>query len=318
MRFLMVDRIYELQRATHAKGIKNVSWDDDFLVELFPDIPVFSPIVAAECAAQLVSWVIVEARGFTVKPVITMVDSYLCSGHAMPGDQLMLEGTIESLSDESALVHARILLNGRSIVELEHAVCYLYPLPELDSPENARRQFENMFVPGHVPGCTNLASPVSMLRENIPLRTRPCVDRIIVPKEPGTLQGLRNVAATEDYFNDHFPRKPILPGVVMLESLVGLAGLLVERALRDQGLHDSMPVLQQCEKIKFRRFVQPGDQLAISARLTAFETESSKAHIQAAVNGKNAVALSVSFKHLDRNAYKHAYLAQQSERGDHD
>jgi len=310
MRFLMVDRIFEMQRATHANGVKNISWNDDFLVAFFPELPVFSPVIAAECAAQLVSWIIVVARDFAVKPVITMVDSYICDGHAMPGDQLVLEGTIESLSEESALANARILLQGRPIIELRHAVCYLYPLDELDSPEQARRQYENIFVAGNGPGSTAGASPVTMLRESIPLRPRPWLDRISQTAEPGTLQGLRNVTATEGYFNDHFPRKPILPGVVMLESLIGLAALLAERTLQEQGLHNRVPVLKQCAKIKFRRFVQPGDQLAITARLTAFQPETSAAQVQAAVYGKQAVTISVSFMHLDRTAYQNGYLPQ--------
>ena len=84
----MVDKICTLQQGKSAQGIKNITWDCDFFDEIFSDIPIFSPLIAAESAAQLVSWIIVEAKGFTVKPVITVVDSYSCHGHIMAGDQL--------------------------------------------------------------------------------------------------------------------------------------------------------------------------------------------------------------------------------------
>jgi len=308
MRFLMVDRICELERGKRARGIKNISWDDDFLEEIFPDIPVFSPIIATEAAAQLVSWIIIEAKDFTVKPVITVVDSYICNGHIMPGDQLELEGEIESLSEESALAHSRILLNGKPVIELKHAVCYLYPLSELDTPEKTRIQFKNLYTKGYpLPHKTPLPQS-RLMREKIPINKRRWVDRIIDYEEHERIMGIKNVTATEDYFNDHFPLKPILPGVMILESLIGLSGILVERLLADQGFTDRKPLLKHSKKIKFRRFVQPGDQLVIDAKLIDFTPKISSIKAKATVNEKTAATISIEFEHLDREEYKKNYL----------
>lgn len=308
MRFLMVDRICELERGKRARGIKNISWDDDFLEEIFPDIPVFSPIIATEAAAQLISWIIIEARDFTVKPVVTVVDSYVCNGHIMPGDQLELEGEIESLSEESALAHSRILLSGKPVVELKHAVCYLHPLSELNSPETARIQFENLYTEGYpLPHKTPLHQS-RLMREKIPINKRRWVDRIIDCEEPERIMGIKNVTATEDYLNDHFPLKPVLPGVMILESLIGLSGILVERLLADQGFADRKPVLKHSKKIKFRRFVQPGDQLVIDAKLIDFTPKISSIKAKAKVNEKTAATISIEFEHLDREEYKKNYF----------
>ncbi|MFC1591988.1 3-hydroxyacyl-ACP dehydratase FabZ family protein [Thermodesulfobacteriota bacterium] len=309
MRFLMVDRICALEKGKHARGIKNISLNDTFLEEQFPDVPVYSPIVLCEAAAQLVSWIIVQARDFTVKPVITIVDSYDCHGLAMPGDQLEILGEVESFSEESALAHGSILLNGKPIVEMKHCVCYLYPLDELDPPEVMRTQFQNLYREGAPPAAAAPADRLECLRERIHLPPRCRVDRVLASESSEHLQAVKNVTATADYFNHHFPRKPILPGVLILDALIGTGGLLADRLLQERGQPNKKAVLQHCDKIKFRAFIQPGDQLIIDARVAEFSDAKSTVKIKASLNGKNAAMLTVSFAHLDREGYVEKFIS---------
>ena len=153
-------------------GIKNISWDNDFLEETFPGITIFSPVIAVEAAAQLVSWIVVEAKEFTVKPVIIMADAYHCSCHILPGDQLELHGEIESFSEESALAHGSISINGKNVIEIQHAVCYFYPLDELNPPEQARQQFKNLYVEGSLPPQPSTSQQTFHMREHIPVKKR--------------------------------------------------------------------------------------------------------------------------------------------------
>jgi len=307
MRFLMIDRICELERGKSARGIKNISWDDDFLEEVFPGYPVISPVIISEAAAQLVSWVITEAKEFAVKPVITVVDSYVCSAHARPGDQLEVAGSIENFSDEGALAHGSILLNGKPVIELKHSVCYLYPLHELDPPERARMQFQNLYAPGS-PLPRQPSSRAERRREEVPIRRRTWIDRVFETPDPDKIVGIKNVTATEDYFNDHFPRKPILPGVIIINCMVSLAAILAERTLAEQGLGGGVkPVLRRCDKIKFRKFVQPGDQLLIEASCKECSREKSVFGAKITVAGKNAASLVLAFEHVTQEAYLQKY-----------
>jgi 3-hydroxymyristoyl/3-hydroxydecanoyl-(acyl carrier protein) dehydratase len=309
MRFLMIDKICELEHGRSARGIKNISWDDYFLEEFFPGTPVFSPVIIAEAAAQLVSWVIVTARDFTVKPVITLVDTYQCLGHVRPGDQLEVRGVIENLSEEGALAHGSILLHGKPVLEMSHAVCYLYPLSELERPERARLQFKNLYdpaapLPQHPPG-----PEIRRMREQVPLHPRQWIDRVVALEHDNKIVGIKNVTATEDFFNDHFPDKPILPGVVIIECMTGLAKLFADRLLEQQGSPDKKAILKHSEKIKFRTFVQPGDQLVIEAQLTAFTEHTSAFTARAALHGKNAASMRVEFEHVTREQYREKYVA---------
>jgi len=308
MRFLMVDRICELSRGTSARGIKNISWDHEFLDEYVPGVPVFSPVLLTESAAQLISWAIIEAKDFTVKPVITILDSYVCTGHPRPGDQLELTGSIESLSPESALAHGTILLNGKPIIELGHAVCYLYPLQELDPPDRARRQFENLYIPGHPLPAAQPPAPVGPFVEQSFASRRRWLDRIMETGDSAKLQGIKNVTATDDCFNDHFPLKPVLPGVAIMEAQHSLARELALRQLAERGLTESFPVLCRAEKVKFRLFVQPGDQMVVEATVKSFSDGQCSVATRVTVGGKNAASVLLHFELPERAAYLQKYI----------
>jgi 3-hydroxyacyl-[acyl-carrier-protein] dehydratase len=307
MRFLMVDRICELEHAAAARGIKNISWDDDFLDEYVPGIPVYSPVLLAEAVAQLVSWIIIEAKDFTAKPVITVLDSYSCSGHPRPGDRLELAGSLESLSPESALAHGRVFLNGRPIIELSHAVCFLYPLAELDPPERARLQFKNLYVPGSPLPAAQAASAGAAPEEKF-VRRRRWIDRILETGDAGRLLAVKNVTATDDCFNDHFPLKPVLPGVAIMEAQNSLARDLAQRELAGLGTAGVYPVLSRAEKVKFRMFIQPGDQMLLEASVKSISEGRCSIATKVTVEGKNAASGLLHYDLQDRSAYIKNYL----------
>jgi 3-hydroxyacyl-[acyl-carrier-protein] dehydratase len=127
------------------------------------------------------------------------------------------------------------------------------------------------------------------------------------PSGTDTIRGIKNVTATADFFNDHFPRKPILPGVMMLDSMIGLAAAGAKQALQEQQ-SDKKPVLRRTRKVKFRRFVQPGDQLCMEASKRAYDPGGSAYTVTATVNGKKAASLSIEFLHLDKADYIAQYL----------
>jgi len=309
MRFLFVDRICELEKGRRVRAVKNISWQGDFLEEIFPGLPVFSPVIAAEAAAQALSWLIVEAKDFSVKPLITVLDSYTCSRHMQPGDQIEMEGEVESFQPESALAHASILLNKKPAVHITHGVCYLYPLHELQDPESARRQFQNLTenqVP--LPAAAQVKTGLPYSAGTAPA-VKPWVDRVIEYEAGKKLVGIRNVTGTEDYFNDHFPRRPLLPGVIIMASLTSAAQLLLGPVLAASGLDHKKAVLRQARKIKFRKFVQPGDQLLLEVTLENFSPQASSIRARALIADKAVATLSADFLHLSREEYITAYLA---------
>jgi len=92
----------------------------------------------------------------------------------------------------------------------------------------------------------------------------PClmVDRIVQMEGDRKAVGLKNVSINEPYFQGHYPNQPIMPGVMILEALAQLSGLLLSRRLEHAG---KVAVLLSMDRVKMRRPVRPGDQLILEA-----------------------------------------------------
>ncbi|MDD5578089.1 MAG: 3-hydroxyacyl-ACP dehydratase FabZ [Methylobacter sp.] len=91
------------------------------------------------------------------------------------------------------------------------------------------------------------------------------VDKVI-ECEPGVrLLGVKNVTYNEPFFQGHFPQKPIMPGVLILEALAQSTGLLASETAGDE-LEGMIYYLIGIDKAKFKRPVVPGDQLMLEAK----------------------------------------------------
>lgn len=106
------------------------------------------------------------------------------------------------------------------------------------------------------------------------------VDRVIecVPFE--RLKAIKNVTFNEPFFTGHFPDKPIMPGVILLEAMAQATGLLAFKSHNARSSSTSMYYLVGVDKARFKRPVVPGDQVVLTARLKRcirgiykFETE---------------------------------------------
>ena len=90
------------------------------------------------------------------------------------------------------------------------------------------------------------------------------VDRII-EMEPGIRAlGIKNVTINEGFFQGHFPEQPIMPGVLILEALAQVAGVL---AFSSEASEGRSVYFMSIEKAKFRRPVLPGDQLKLEVKI---------------------------------------------------
>ncbi len=89
-----------------------------------------------------------------------------------------------------------------------------------------------------------------------------------------------------EFFQDHFPGFPVVPGVLLLEAMAQLAGKLIGYTVRLERGDWPFPVFSMAEKVKFRRFVRPGDEVELVARFVALREESAVMHVEARVDGR--------------------------------
>lgn len=86
------------------------------------------------------------------------------------------------------------------------------------------------------------------------------VDRVLNIEEDKKIVGLKNVTANEEFFNGHFPQQPVMPGVLIIEALAQVAGVMMLRKVEHQG---SLAYFTAIDNARFRRMVVPGDQLRL-------------------------------------------------------
>src|SRR5712671_7906826 len=91
------------------------------------------------------------------------------------------------------------------------------------------------------------------------------VDRI-EELEPERIVGIKNVTVNEPFFAGHFPDFPVMPGVLIIEAMAQVAGVLVLSTIPDR--HKKLVLLASVEQAKFRKPVRPGDQLRIEMKVT--------------------------------------------------
>ncbi len=102
------------------------------------------------------------------------------------------------------------------------------------------------------------------------------VDRIIDLQVGKRAVGIKNVTINDDFFQGHFPSRPIMPGVLMVEAMAQVGGIAVLTDLQHQG---KLAFFLSADKIKFRKVVVPGDQLILEADV--LKSKSKVAQVQA-------------------------------------
>ena len=124
------------------------------------------------------------------------------------------------------------------------------------------------------------------------------VDRI-VEIEPGKrIVGIKNVTINEQFFVGHFPGAPVMPAVLILESMAQVSGVLMYRVLADRD--KKLIYFTGIESAKFRRPVLPGDQLRIEMELRHRRNNFAKMNGKALVDGKLAAEAVLQFATVDR------------------
>lgn len=86
------------------------------------------------------------------------------------------------------------------------------------------------------------------------------VDRILEGEKGKSMIGLKNVSMNEPFFQGHFPSDPIMPGVLILEGMAQVGGILAFYTLQDM-IGEKLIYFAGIDKVRFRRPVVPGDQL---------------------------------------------------------
>ena len=124
------------------------------------------------------------------------------------------------------------------------------------------------------------------------------IDRVLELERMKKIVALKNVTITEPFFQGHFPDKPIMPCVLIVEAIAQAGGLLLLTEVPNRD--EMLMVFTGIEKARFRRPVVPGDQLRIEVEVRAWRRTAARLEGKAYVDGKVAAESTVTCRLVPR------------------
>jgi 3-hydroxymyristoyl/3-hydroxydecanoyl-(acyl carrier protein) dehydratase len=238
--FSFVDRIQPGASATQIHGSYQIP----------AGLTEFSSSLVAESVGQLAAWGAMAAVDFRARPVAGIASRVLMSGTARPGQSLELAAVLESVDDEAIGYSGSASVMGVEILSLQHCVGPMMPVEEFDDPQLLRARLALLREAGTTPGAFG---GVPVMRLN---RTG---------GEPGQVAcATLQVPASAPLFADHFPRKPVFPGSLLMHHQLQLAAAFAKEIPPPNG--DAWS-LRQISDMKLRSFIPPGSPLDLEVKL---------------------------------------------------
>ena len=131
---------------------------------------------------------------------------------------------------------------------------------------------------------------ITQIKEYLPHRyPLLLVDRVLDVELGKRITAIKNVTANEEFFNGHFPHKPVMPGVLMIEAMAQTAAILSFMTMNVKPDENSVVYFVGIDNARFKRPVEPGDQLKMEVEILRVARGIWKYKAVASVDGKVAV-----------------------------
>jgi 3-hydroxymyristoyl/3-hydroxydecanoyl-(acyl carrier protein) dehydratase len=263
MRFLFVDQITALSPGQNTKGIKHITRDDYYLRQDKTGAWSFVPSLVGETLGQLAAWNVMMSHDFKLRPVAGIAASATFYRPAYVGETLCLEAHIDVIDESAVQYHGDVHVKGELVFRLEGALGPLLPMNDFIDEAVVRQQFTEIYRPRDAIEHEDYSHD-QLLHDASPITYTPKMtfDRVVLRQEGVSWTAIKHVTRAAIYFEDHFPKKPVLPMTVLLECFVNLADAFVTSLSRD-GVY----VCQKVRRIKMSDFISPGDTVVGSIAL---------------------------------------------------
>ena len=143
MRFHLIDRIELLEPARRVRARKVTSWAEDFWCDRGRGTEMPAPLVL-EAFCQAGTWLVLASTDFTRRAALLGIDGVTWHDAVRPGDVLTLDGVVESMSDELAVLSGAATVDGRTVLTADAVMCALIAADELADPDQTRRMYAHL------------------------------------------------------------------------------------------------------------------------------------------------------------------------------
>jgi 3-hydroxymyristoyl/3-hydroxydecanoyl-(acyl carrier protein) dehydratase len=232
----------------------------------------FPASLMAEAVGQLAAWWAMASLDFGLRPVAGLAAQSRYHETVRPGQTLMLEADIARCDAEAVAYSGRAVIDGRCALELVDCIGPMLPMAQFDAPETVRADFDAL--------CGSGATPARF-------GGVPAPDFEQTGHEPGRrLSAVQRIPTRDEaaFFADHFPRRPVYPGTLLLDALGLLAVRLASDAIPEQADREWMPWV--VTDVKLRTFTPPGARLDLGAELIDADAQGARMKVTARDGGK--------------------------------
>lgn len=214
-------------------------------------LDAFPGSLVAEAVGQLAAWAAMAVTGFERRPVAGLAGRIELLASIRPGQELELAAEMESADEDAVAYRGTARVNGTPVIRLEDCVGPMMPVVEFDDPRALRERFALLEGRGAEPGgFTGL----------------PALGLDPVRDDAGGAEGaVLHVPASAPFFADHFPRRPVFPGSLLMHLNLQLAAALAGGLAPPAG--GVRWTLRTVQDMKLRAFIAPGETLQLEARL---------------------------------------------------
>lgn len=123
------------------------------------------------------------------------------------------------------------------------------------------------------------------------------IDRIVECDDQKHIVGIKNISVNEPFFQGHFPGTPVMPGVLQLEAMAQVGGIL---HCRKTGAHGILPLFMGVDNARFRKMITPGDQMRIEVEILNTRGNVIRAHGRVLVENQVASEADMLFMLTDQ------------------
>ncbi len=258
--FSFVDRITALERGVRARALFTVP----------AHVTAFPACLVAEAVGQLAAWIAMDQIDFRGRPVAALATETVFHGAVAPGAQLELNVDIESCDDDVVAYSGFAKVNGASVIALRHCLGPMLPVPEFDAPEALRERFALLCGAGASGGrFGGVAVPELVELSGVAGKSA---------------RALLQVPESAPFFADHFPRRPVFPATLLLDTQIRLAMDLARVAIG--GAIAAPPTPRRMTHVKMRSFIAPGQTVELAVELAGAEGVARTFRLSAVSDGR--------------------------------
>ncbi len=252
--FSFVDRITAIEPGNHIRG--------EYLIPA--GLPNFTPSLAAEAVGQLAAWAAMAKMDFARRPVAGLAGEIELLHPIRPGQRLELLAELDTVEPDAAAYGGSVMVDGVAAVRLTHCVGPMLAVEDFDDPAALRARYEVLCNGGATPGGFGGLPEFPLERTGGEAGQR--------------LAATLHVPDQAEFFADHFPRRPVFPGTLLMNASLELAALLATELKLPAG--GTRWTLRSVSDVKLRAFTPPGDILDIEARLNQLDPTAATVHVE--------------------------------------